>query len=201
MNIFLGGAHRTGKTTIATKLASRLGRCYRPTHLSSMKMWAKIGNPSDYYTFAERVRIQEELFDYFVNVIDSVQLTDNIFDRSIFDLVGYLNTNFDSTCSALFDEFICDFFIPRMNKFMALDEYTTKTYILQPNASYKYCLNDVVKNNKVYNSYAYRQALTDSIVGYAVRNLKPHQYEVIPVGLNSDEVVDYIVQKTIYKLT
>jgi hypothetical protein len=192
VNIFLGGAHRTGKTSVAQKLADKLGYNYVPTRIGSMKLWDIMGSPSAHYSYGERVKIQEELYRYFIDVIDSVQLTDNVFDRSLFDLVGYLHTNYDSTCSSVFDDYICNEFLPNIAKFYK-NTYNTLVFILQPNIVYKYCLVEVGKNNKVYNSFAYRQGLTDVIVGFAVRNLAPYQYKIVPEHLDIDGTVDFIM--------
>lgn len=191
MNIYLGGAHRTGKSTVAQKVAQQLGYCYIPTKLGEMKLWERMGSPSAHYSYGERVLIQEELFDYFVNVIDSVQGTNNVFDRSLFDLIGYLHTNYDSTCSAVFDDKVCNKLLPAMANFYKND-YNTLTFIVQPNPVYQYMLVEQGKNNKVYNSYAYRQALTDVIVGFAMRRLQPHQYVIVPEHLDIDDTVDFI---------
>ena len=69
MNIYLSGAHRTGKTTVAERLAEKINHSYIATKLSTMDMWAHVGSPSAYYTYAERIELQDALFTFLDNVI------------------------------------------------------------------------------------------------------------------------------------
>lgn len=191
MNIYLSGAHRTGKTTVAERLAEKINHKYIATKLSTMDMWAHVGSPSAYYTYAERIELQDALFTFLDNVITTQSTGYNVFDRGIIDLVGYLNTNYDSTSSALFDNAHGEF-LSKVRTHYSHADRLSMTFILQPHNHYKYCLEDLNKINKTYNSYEYRQAITDSIVGFAARNLQPWQYKVVPVGLDIDQVVDFI---------
>lgn len=190
MHICLSGAHRTGKTTTAKLLAARLGYKFVHTGISSMPVWDMIGSGCNHYTFAERVQIQRHVLDHLTALHKQFDNDDNVvFDRSVIDLVGYLETNFDNTASSLFDKQVTYL----LNDIQRLCFFTKcVNFIVQPHSQHEYVLCDVDKNDKVYNSLAYRQSITDVICGYSLRNAGIIKYHLLPKEKNAGELVDII---------
>ena len=91
MNIIIAGAHRVGKTTISTHLATRIGgTAYNASAASIYK--ARGVNPSDYLTFVERMDIQREIVLSYLDLFYSADSDINIFDRTLFDHLSYMQT-------------------------------------------------------------------------------------------------------------
>lgn len=88
MNIFVIGAHRTGKSTLAKEIAKRKNMEYFPINLKDCNVW----NDYDYsnlenISFKTKIIIQQNLLDYY---LEQIKGKDNcVFDRSIFDIYAY----------------------------------------------------------------------------------------------------------------
>lgn len=88
MNVYIVGAHRTGKSTLAKEIAARKGMEYFPVNLKDCPVW----NDYDYsnlesISFKTRIAIQQALLDYYIKQVEG---KDNcVFDRSVIDIYTY----------------------------------------------------------------------------------------------------------------
>ncbi len=163
MIICFAGTHRNGKSTLAKNIAERRGNIFVPTNISSMKLWNKIGTPADNYCFAERLSIQEEVFEHMKEVIIplcEIEGDDYFLDRSPVDLIGYLLANIDHSCSPVFDE--------RVNRLIDeiiafTKEHIFHSFVLDINPNIPYS-PETGKVGKVYSSDAYRMAVSNNIL-------------------------------------
>lgn len=164
MRIALCGAHRTGKTITASRLADDLGIPFISANVSKCSIWTSF-TPSDNMTFAERFEVQDIILAEYTQHIQRSGLgnTDYIMDRSPMDILGYLLCNIDHTTSVLFDRRLEEF----IEKCITLSrEYFDGFVMIQPGINF---VVEPGKDNKVYNSRVYQEALTCSIMGALYR--------------------------------
>ena len=161
--IGISGAHRTGKTTICESLTKR-GIVFKPIEISKCSVWDDLGSESIQLTFAERLSVQEELFNYLERKLMDIRAICNndvniIVDRTPIDLIGYLLTNIDSTTSNLLKNRT----IKLIEECIAVTNYWFKGIIIvQPGIKVK---TTDTKKGKTYNSYVYQEALNSVILG------------------------------------
>jgi hypothetical protein len=189
MKIGLAGAHRVGKTTLAQKIVEHLPHMqFAATNITSSPVWEHYGiNPSDSFTFVERLAIQQQLFFHLKNVVQNSS-PDAIFDRTYIDLLGYLYSNIDSTCSSLFDSQVMNFTIQCMN---SLTTDFHKIIIIPPSIEPVAADNKV---GKVFMSRGYIEAINNHIVSYAVRSNVP--YVIMPFEMTDfDERIAWCVSQ------
>ena len=174
----ISGTHRNGKTTTATAVAEML-RCKAiETNISAMPMWRKIGSPSSAVSFAERLYVQKEIFQYIRNIIEAKSPRPEytyIMDRSPMDLIGYLLANIDDTCSSIFDEDVHNL-ISDIQTFTR--DNIQKSYFLSINHNIGFC-PEVGKNNKIYNTYAYRRAISNNILASYAEYIEDENFQII----------------------
>lgn len=160
LGVGFSGAHRTGKTVTAMKVADTIGIPYIKASVSSSDVWTTI-RPSDTMTFGERMQIQEILLYEMEGLLNRIVSNNNAFviDRTPIDVLAYLLTNIDSTTSSIFDsrgkEFI-DKCIDLSAKFFSY------FVVIPPGIPF---VGDTNKNGKTYNSKIYLESLTDVIIG------------------------------------
>ena len=173
MRIGIAGAHRTGKTSLAEKLCERLPfMTFGKTSVSNARVWTNYGiNPDGYFTFVERLQIQEELFNHMRGIVENTTAP-AIFDRTYLDLLGYLYANIDETCSSMYDNQVMDYTIRNMQ---AMSRDFNKLIIVPPALEPISADN---KSGKVFMSRAYIEAINNHIVSYAARS--GMDYIIIP---------------------
>ena len=169
MKIGISGAHRTGKTTLAQKIVEKLPYItFKPTHITSAAIWENHGiEPDGQFTFIERLAIQKQLFEHM-----KMDQNITIYDRTYIDLLGYLYSNVDSTCSTIYDDEVTKFTIDVMQ---AMYQDFQKVIIVPPAIPIQ---STQQKMGKVYMSRAYIESINNHIVSYAVRSHVP--YKIIP---------------------
>ena len=165
MRIAFSGTHRTGKTTLAQRVAEKMHLPFIPMEVAKMPVWENSGiSPSDAksITFSERVAVQFQVLDYMENVLKSMNETNPngfVTDRSPIDVFAYLLAGVDGTCGRLYDHDVRAMEIECRN----FREYLDLVYIVPmlPFGTSKTA--EAGKSGKVYDSYAY-QLLVDSII-------------------------------------
>lgn len=95
MNIVIAGAHRVGKTTVAKALAEALNGTAHNASASSIYERYKV-NPGVYIPLDKRMEIQTEIVRTYLELFESVaprySSEVNIFDRTLFDHLAYVQT-------------------------------------------------------------------------------------------------------------
>ena len=89
MIIGLTGAHRTGKTTLAEKLAHKLDLPFVPTSTSSL-MIASGFDPKLDYCLHDRVWMQERILDHLEQVYRQQPADGFVTDRTPLDAIAYM---------------------------------------------------------------------------------------------------------------
>ena len=159
---FIGfaGAHRTGKSTLAERVANELDYVYLPVNVANDSVWDSF-NPHEYFTFAERIEVQERLLNA-MEIVLYKKTDDNnsyITDRTPIDILAYLLSNIDQTTSELYDSKV-EHLIWRCHQITLL--YFSDVFVVQPSIPFEKIPG---KNNKVYNSRTYQLVLTSNIIG------------------------------------
>lgn len=166
MRIAISGAHRCGKTTLASRLVDFVaGTKIEPSDISHAPVWKEAGiSPPESMTFAERVIVQKSLLEYLESKYEEFSRRSPggwITDRSPYDVVAYLGTNIDETCSNLHGNALHEL-LKRAHEITK--KHLDYTFIIQPGIDI--CREDG-KNGKKYSSQSYIEALNIFIQGSA----------------------------------
>jgi len=196
MIICISGTHRNGKTTVAKEVAERMSFNFVETNVSSMELWKKIGSASSAVSFAERLFIQKEVFLYIKNIIEiRNSRPENIYilDRSPIDLIGYLLANIDYSCSSIFDEEV-KYLIYEIQEFV--HENIKKSYFLHLNHFIPFSPENG-KDNKIYNSFGYRKAISNNILASHVEFIDDERWKDIFPNRDNEYAVNIILNDMI----
>jgi hypothetical protein len=190
MKIGIAGAHRVGKTSLAEKIVERLPFLhFGRTNVSNADVWKNYGiNPDGEFTFAERLVIQDKLFAHVQEIVNNTP-DGSVFDRTYLDLLGYLYSNIDNTCSSLYDDQVMDFTIRCMN---AMFKDFGKIIIVPPAIEVQSADN---KNGKVFMSKGYIESINNHVIAYAARSRIPYiiiPYEMVDLHERAAYCVNFI---------
>jgi hypothetical protein len=194
MRIAIGGAHRTGKTTVGTMLARSYGIKFEKSEISKANVWNDIGDKSaGFMTFAERTVLQTQLMTYLENKFNGFDTPSGFWvsDRTPFDVLAYLMANIDYTCSDLFYQVFDDLqtLACRIAK-----KYLDFIVIIQPGIVIPGD-DDKEKTGKVYQSKIYKETLNAIIHSKTLELFPSEQVLVVPREiLDAEERVTYIRQ-------
>lgn len=196
LKIGISGAHRTGKSVLATTLSqSEFAKKYNirlfETNVQNYSIWNLTCRSSDYYTFAERIEIQTEILTILEDSLNKYRDVNFISDRTPLDILAYLLANIDHTTSKFFDTKTN---ILISNVIELIKNHFTHIFIILPGIN---PLLDTEKVGKTYNSLAYQEAITNQVIGIFYRYLRNFniKMEIIPKHLlNISDRVDYITK-------
>ncbi len=85
----LVGAHRVGKTTLASAFADATGAKFLPMSLSAVQKEIGFDSSNQSYSFDERMKVQEYLIERMDEIYEKHYGEDVIADRSPIDLIAY----------------------------------------------------------------------------------------------------------------
>lgn len=191
MRIGITGAHRTGKSTLAKAVAYELGYAALLTSVSNAPIWEQLHvQPSEQFTFAERLEIQRHLMEYLEKQYASTTEKNFVADRTPLDLLGYLFANVDSTCSDLW----ADSARALIGKaIFTVTRYFDKIFLVQPGIP---AIVDAGKSGKVFMSSIYQTALNNNIMAFGINYIDPSKFIIIPSNiLKHDSRVGYILER------
>lgn len=175
----------------AMKVAERLGIPYHSANISGGKVWTTM-SPSDNMTFGERMVVQEQILNEYLNLIRVIEPIEFICDRTPIDILAYLLCNIDSTTSNIFDNRVEDFISRCIRQ---TQQNFNCIVLIPPGIPF---VGDISKSGKVYNSKAYQEALTNLIYGVCSRyffKLELKKLVIVPDDvLDLDKRIDFIVQ-------
>lgn len=196
LKIGISGAHRTGKTTLATifsqsELAKKHNIRLFETNVQNYSLWNLTCKSSDYYTFAERIMIQTEILTILEDNLNKYHNINFISDRTPLDVLAYLFANIDNTTSKFFDTKTN---ILIGNALEMIKCHFTHIFVILPGIN---PLLDTEKVGKTYNSLAYQEAITNQVIGIFYRYLHTFNIKmsIIPKHiLTTADRVEYINQ-------
>lgn len=163
--------------------------------ISEFPVWKRSGiNPSDHLSFAERLEVQTELADHMDAVLGRMNRECRggfVTDRSPIDLMAYLLSNVDSTCSRLYDSAISCFSDQCIDM---VDQHLDRIYVVGMFSDEWIPTKE--KEGKIYSSIAYRSLIDLVIKGTST--MAPDIIRIIPFSAQKvEERVEWVYQDII----
>jgi hypothetical protein len=193
MRIGFSGAHRTGKSTLASLVSKELSIEFFETSVSAAPVWKECHmSPGEQVTFAERVFLQQSILGYLSDKLASASGS-ICADRTPIDLVGYLLANVDHTCGNLQHDAVNRLIIDCVkNTILNFDH----VFIIQPGIQ---VVEDTGKQGKTFLSKPYQMAVNNQIIATCVNYMSDAKYTIIPSNLRSNDERAKFIRKKLNK--
>lgn len=192
------GSHRVGKTTLCNSLIKYFpGMKNIHTHVSQHPVWTWYNtNPDDYVSFETRLNIQAELITYLSTIIEENNDFSYILDRTPLDAMTYLYCNIDSDVTDTYKDIVDsleNLVIRHTNKldliiflFPGIEKLLSKNELFVEG-----------KNQQLFQSYIYRNALTNHMLGFITRYIDTNVIIVPENIIKLDQRIQYILENLV----
>lgn len=187
MKIFFSGAHRTGKTTLAERVALENDFILYYTNLSEVikkkKENIKLIKNLEKEDFYEKIEIQEEIFNHLRGIIKNGE-SFSVFDRSLLDNYVYSIFFFRDFLSSKNDTVEYNIFQRHLNRIKAYFNLMDYIFIVQPGI-------DFVENEKSF-SIESMEKLNEIFISEISKHFSKERYTIIPRNItNLEERVEF----------